>query len=199
MNIQSAIQLSRLILRFGQTFRVTVDQQGRHESDTTHSLMLALLAGEMAKHEAVRLNYNDVVSLALVHDIAEAYAGDTSTVRALSPDAETDKKAREQAALVLIWSDLEGFPWVRSLIERYEAQACPESRFVKYLDKVCPKLTHRDNGCAIPIAAGMTLDECRDRHRTQGAELAAKYPEFGGVKALFDAACLDSESQWGKP
>lgn len=198
LSLESAINLSRLILRFGQTFRVTTDKQGRLESDTTHTLMLGLLAGEMAAHEVIELDRGAVIAMALVHDLAEAYAGDVSTIRALSAEEKETKEIRERLALAIIKVELAGFPWVLWLIERYEAQACPESRFVKYLDKVCPKLTHRDNGCAIPIAQGMTLEECRERHQTQGAELAAKYPEFKGVKALFDAACLDSEQQWGK-
>lgn len=194
MKIENAIALSRLILRFGQTFRITEDVEGRQESDTTHSIILALMAGEMA--EAEGLDRGTVVSLSLIHDIAEVYAGDTATLRALTPDQQCDKDARESAALAQVRQEIQGFPWVLSLIERYEAQACPESRFVKYLDKVLPKLTHRDNGIKVPKSHGMTHDEFIARHAQQGADLRRKYPEFPSVGLLFFDACADCESHW---
>ena len=191
------IALSRLTLRLGQVHRVTLDADGNPESDTTHSLMLALMAGSLCAMETVELCREDVVALALIHDIAEAYAGDTSTVRTLSVSAANEKAAREEAALVRIREELAGLPWVLVLIDRYEAQACPESRWVRYLDKITPKLTHRDNGCAVPRSLGMTLDEAVERHAYQGAELAARYPEFRFLRELFDVSCEDAESQWG--
>lgn len=196
-SIAQLLTLSRLVLRFGQVYRVTLDADGRPESDTTHTVMLALLAGALCDRESVPLDREAVVALALVHDLAEAYAGDVSTVRALSLSAAAAKAAREEAALARIRGELAGLPWIVALIDRYEAQACPESRWVRYLDKVLPKLTHRDNGCAVPRAAGMTLAECRERHAYQGAELAARYPEFSFARDLFALAAADAEGQWG--
>lgn len=195
--LDDAISLSRLILRFGQTMRITEDAHGRQESDTTHTLMLALMAGEFASHEAVPLDQHAVVMLSLIHDIAEAYAGDTATLWLLDDAAKASKAAREAAALERVKADLCAFPWVLGWIDRYEAQACLESRFVKYLDKVLPKLTHRDNGCAVPIRDGMSLDAFKARHRQQQAELAAKYPEFTFCAELLEAACRDSEARYG--
>ena len=195
--IPDLLALSRLILRFGQVHRVTLDAQGRPESDTTHTVMLALLAGALCEYESVPLDREAVVALALVHDLAEAYAGDVSTIRALSVADANAKAHREEAALARIREELAGLPWVVVLIDRYEAQACPESRWVRYLDKVLPKLTHRDNGCAVPRAAGMDLAEFRERHAFQGAELAARYPAFSFARELFAAAIADAESQWG--
>lgn len=194
--IPDLLALSRLALRFGQVHRVTLDAQGRRESDTTHTVMLALLAGALCEHEAVPLDCEAVVALALVHDLAEAYAGDVSTVRALSLAEANAKAAREEDALARIRAELAAFPWIVAMIDRYEAQACPESRWVRYLDKITPKLTHRDNGCAVPKAAGMTLAELRKRHAYQGAELAAMYPAFTFARELFEAASADAESQW---
>ena len=194
--VADLLALSRLVLRFGQVHRVTLDAEGRPESDTTHTVMLALLAGALCGHEEVPLDREAVVALALVHDLAEAYAGDVSTVRALSLSAAAAKAAREEDALDLIRQELAGLPWIVALIDRYEAQACPESRWVRYLDKVLPKLTHRDNGCVVPRAAGMDLAEFRERHAFQGAELAARYPEFSFARELFAATAADAEGQW---
>lgn len=194
--LERALTLSRLILEFGQVMRITEDAEGRLESDTTHTVMLALLAGEMAAHETVPLDREAVVCMALVHDLVEVRAGDTATLRELSAEARADKESREAAGLVWLRSELAGFPWLLAWLDRYEAQACLESRFVKYLDKVLPNLTHRDNGCRVPKREGMTLEEFMARHHQQQAELARKYPQFLGVQRLLEAACRDSERQW---
>ncbi len=197
MRITDALALSRLILRFGQVYRITLDREGRPESDTTHTLMLALLAGSLAEEEVIPLDRALVVHLALVHDLVEAYAGDTPTLRALGFMERFAKEARERDALRRLREDLAGLPWVLDLLETYEAQACPEAHFVRYLDKVLPKLSHRDNGCAAPRQDGMTLPEFTARHRQQGADLAARYPDFVAVRDLFEAACRDAEDCWG--
>ena len=194
--LERAVQLSRLMLRLGQVFRVTLDAAGRPEADTTHTLTLALLAGELADLEAVPLDREAVVSLALVHEFGEIYAGDTNTMQGLSPEAAEEKRQREEESLLRVRRELDGSPWLLALLERYEAQACLESRFVRFLDKVLPGLTHRDNGCQVQRAAGMTLEDLRERHRQHGEDLERRFPEFPLVRALLAAVYLDSERSW---
>ena len=67
--------LADIILRLGRVSRLTEDQFGNAESDTTHTVMLALAAGEVA-HMA-EMDVGRVLGLALIHDIAETFAGDT--------------------------------------------------------------------------------------------------------------------------
>lgn len=193
-SFDSMVRLSRLIQRLGQVHRVTTDVRGRRESDTTHSLMLALLAGELA--EEGHMNPLDVVAMALVHDLAEAYAGDVNTLVPLSAEDRAEKDRREAEALVQVRKDLADFPWILGYLDRYEALVCPESRFVRVLDKVMPKLTHADSGFAVPKAAGMTRDGLAENHRAQGRQLRTKYPEQELALEVFDMAARECEKRW---
>lgn len=196
LRLECAIVLSRLILKLGNTYRITEDRDGKPESDTTHSLMLALIAGEFANEEAIRLDRHAVVSMALIHDLAEAYAGDTSTLHVLSADQQSAKQHRENAALERIRKELAPFPWILDLIDRYERQRCPESQFVRYMDKVMPKLTHRDNGCRVSKASGQTLEAAKIRDAIQIQELQERYPELTMTRDLLAEAAADSYRAW---
>jgi len=195
--IGSAIQLAQLILKFGQVQRITEDAAGNPESDTTHSLMLALLAAEVAQKEpGAPLDIAAVLGMALIHDLPEAYAGDTPTLRALSPKELREKEARETAALDRVYADLSGFPWITDMIGRYEAQACRESRLVRLLDKAMPKLTHQINGCAVPRRMDMSREEFVQQHDLQLAKLSSRGADLPVTLEFLHDACDASEQAW---
>jgi 5'-deoxynucleotidase YfbR-like HD superfamily hydrolase len=83
------------------------------------------------------LDLGKVSQYALVHDLVEAYAGDT-TVWA-SVEEHASKVEREEKALKLIEERFgERFPWVDQTIKKYELFDEPESCFVYALDKIIP-------------------------------------------------------------
>jgi putative hydrolase of HD superfamily len=196
MQLTNAIEMCQIILRFGQVMRITEDSNGRKESDTTHSVMLALIAGELSVKETVQLDREAVISLALIHDLAEVYAGDTPTLRELTSAEKAFKDRKEADSIDLLKRELAAFPWVIGLLERYERQLCPESRFVRCVDKIMPKLTHIENGCKVPQRFGMTHKELVERHQQQSADLQAKYPEFELTHRLMAKACKEAELIW---
>ena len=192
MNTLDRIQaIADLTLALGEVNRATQHPDGRAETDTTHTVMLSLIVIDLAHENGV--DRADATLFALVHDLAEAYAGDTNTARGLNPQQVQDKSEREAAALARIREDLSASPWVSSIIAHYEAQTNPAARFVRYLDKIMPKLTHRRNGCAAVKALGMTLEEVREKHVKQGLALRKQYPEFPALDALFWDACTACE------
>ena len=183
--------LADLTLALGEVNRATQHPDGRAETDTTHTVMLSLIAADLAPDEGVEVA--DAVLFALVHDLAEAYAGDTNTARALNPEQAQAKAEREAAALARIRQDLTASPWIVAAIDAYERQEDPACRFVRYLDKIMPKLTHRRNGCAAVKAIGMTVQDVRENHVKQGIALRTQYPEFPTLDALFWDACTAAE------
>ena len=189
--------LADVALALGEVDRATRHPDGRPETDTTHTVMLALIAADIAP--SLGLDPGEAALFALVHDLVEAYAGDTNTARGLDPHAAAAKAQREALALTRLRDELAASPWVIELINRYEAQAEAVPRLVRYLDKVTPKLTHRRNGCAAVKAIGMTREEVLDKHAVQGAELRARYPEHRAVALLFDAACAACELAFDEP
>lgn len=186
MHIDQAIAIASAALTFGQIRRATLHPDGSEESDTTHTVMLALVVADLARAEG--LDPGLAVQFAVVHDLPEAYAGDTNTARALSPAAAMAKATREAASFDRLVGEL-GPCWTTSMMQRYEAQQEPEARLVRCADKILPKLTHILNSGQALAAIGMTRAESAENHAAQGAKLRALYPDFVATHALFDAAC----------
>ena len=152
------------------------DAQGRPESDTTHTLMLALVAYDLALKEndlrtwttaSKPLNLERVLIFALVHDLCEVYAGDTPTLRELNTAGQEEKDAREAAALRQLRTELATMPWIAGAIDEYEEQIAAEARLVKAADKLLPRLTHLLNDGLVLKEQGVGLEEVAARIERQ--------------------------------
>ena len=163
-----AQQLAKLALAFGKVERATVHADGTPESDTTHTVMLSLFVLRAHSTVAGELDLAELLSMALVHDLVEVYAGDVNTVRALDADAKAAKEAREAAALDRIRKQ---FPWLATYIDRYERRESPEAKLVWGLDKVMPRLVHDASRCRALIHDGLTEGELAERALLQAREL----------------------------
>lgn len=190
-----AVGIARLVADLGQVRRATRHPDGERESDTTHSMMLALVALLLAGHERVKLDTTRVLLYALVHDLPEAIAGDVSTLRPLGPEERAKKDEAEREAIAQI-GDLSTLLW--SLITRYEARGWrdPEARFVHLLDKAMPRITHRWNGAVVPRSAGMTLAELLERVESQNARFATESPDLVVGRAFLERMGKEIVTAW---
>lgn len=186
------IALGEMSLVFSLVERGTAHLDGKTpESDADHTVMLGLIGCAVAARYFPRLDVGLVAQFALVHDLCEVYAGDTHTLRTLSAEAKAAKEEREHAAYLRIAAEFgQSLPWVHQMIARYETLGEPESRFVKALDKLLPKVTQLLNGAVTVRAAGMSADDLMARHREQTADMlryAADFPElFEVLDVLID-------------
>lgn len=183
---EKIIELAQLCLRFGRVDRVTYHEDGkRPETDTDHTVMLAIIACAFASAHDARLDVGLVAQFALVHDLVEAYAGDTNT---LATDGSTHtKEVREAAALERIRGEFAlDFPWLTATIDEYERLASPEARFVKTLDKVLPKITHLLNGGATLRQHGVDASNIDAVNGSQVSKIRATYAaDQPAVMALY--------------
>ncbi|MDB5189650.1 MAG: hypothetical protein JWL82_607 [Parcubacteria group bacterium] len=140
--VRKIVELGNLILAFGLVERAThYPDSEQRETDTTHTVMLGVTACAFAAQFTPELDRGKIAEFALVHDLVEAYAGDTVSFGKLGEDA--GKKEREAAALVRIQNEYDAvFPWITETIEAYESLSSPEARYVKVFDKVLPKIVH---------------------------------------------------------
>lgn len=192
MDVDHAVAIAHVALTFGHVARATLHSDGTQESDTTHTVMLAMLAADVAVAEG--LDPGLAVQFALVHDLPETYALDTCTARGLSREAAAVKVEREAAATERLIDEL-GSCWTIAMLLRYEAQEEPEARLVRYVDKILPKLTHVLNSGRALASIGMDANETEQRHAAQAERLHEQYPEFTATRTLFKEACamaLDS-------
>lgn len=108
----------------------------RQERVAEHSWHVAL--GVMVLHQASpdEIDVCHAMKLALVHDLAELYVGDTF---AFGDEVET-QAGREQQAMDTLRAKV-GASTVKELVDlwyEYEAQETPEARFVKAIDVYLP-------------------------------------------------------------
>lgn len=192
--LDEALRIARISLAFGRVERATRHEDGvRPETDTDHTVMLGLVACELAPPGLDRIK---VAAFAMVHDLAEVYAGDTQTLT-ITSEGMVAKAEREHAARVRLIEELGHRSWLIGALATYERQQEPEARFVRLLDKVLPKLTHAFNGCAAAKAltdrAGFDV-----AHERQYRRLAAEYPEFPETLALLRASMDHAEACWSE-
>lgn len=161
--VQKTIELGQLVLKFSRVDRVTCHEDGTTpESDTDHTVMLGIVACAFAKEFAPELDRGRIAEFALVHDLVETYAGDTSTFKVMSDDEARGKEEREAQALVRIRAEFDSvYPWLGETIEAYERLDTKEARFVKIVDKVLPKITHILNKGAVSDRLGHTRESKR--------------------------------------
>lgn len=124
----------------------------RLENDAEHSWSVALLACMLAPHVDPKLDVGKICQFGVVHDMAEVYAGDTSTFAEEAEHATKDE--REQEAVRRIAVNFAAFPWLAETLEAYERQDTDEAKFARavdkiiaiYLDYINEGLYYRENG-----------------------------------------------------
>lgn len=174
---QAVIDLGNLILAFGRVDRATYHPDGvTKESDTDHTVMLGIIACAFADTFAPNLDRGAIAQFALVHDLVEVYAGDTHTLRTLTEEQKKDKDAREHAALERIKQEFDSvFPWISRTIESYERLDMQEARFVKFVDKVLPKISHLLSNGTLLKEHSVGKEEVDGIHEQQYATISASY------------------------
>jgi 5'-deoxynucleotidase YfbR-like HD superfamily hydrolase len=119
---EAVIDLGQLALAFGRVDRTACYHPDgtTKESDTDHTVMLGWIAPAVAQLlYSGRLDVGLVAQFALVHDMAEVYAGDTPTLR-IDPAGRKAKAAREREAVARINREFGGrLPWVPCTLTLY--------------------------------------------------------------------------------
>lgn len=134
----TALQLGKVAIDFSRVDRIPRYPDGERENDVEHSYMLALVAPEIAYALELNLDYGLLSQYAIVHDIVELETGDVATF--LATDALlTEKAQREHEAMTRLRTTLPSYTY--HLLQQYESQDDPESRFVKLVDKLLPLIT----------------------------------------------------------
>lgn len=139
---QKIIELGQLILQFGRVERATYHEDGiRKETDTDHTVMLGVIGCSLAANLYPNLSLGKIAEYALLHDLVEAYAGDTPSFN-ITNETAANKNIKEKAAQQKIQENFHTYPWLVSTLNDYEHLKDSEARFVKTLDKCMPKITH---------------------------------------------------------
>lgn len=126
--------------------------EARCESVAEHSFAVALLALLVAEDRFPDLDAGKLVKMALVHDLAEAFAGDITLHDGVSKE---EKDRREREAMTRLLAGAPGEDSVRALWEEYESQASREAVLVKQMDRLEMAL----QGCVYEHQLGLDLSQ----------------------------------------
>lgn len=188
--------LGVVALKFGTVERKTRHPDGKRlETDTTHTVMLGLIACGLAEriNDALpagspdRLDVGLVGQYVFVHDLNEVYADDTSTLRLPTEVQAAAKQAREAVAFGQLEAQFAAvLPWVPLTIRSYERGMSGEALFVRGVDKIMPKITHVENGAIVPYEDGMSVAELAERYRVQRGQMVGWCGRWPVVIDLYD-------------
>lgn len=178
-NTQGLVNIAKLVFQFAKVDRVTLHDDGvTLESDTDHTVMLSICACSIAQKIYPDLDIGKVAQFSVIHDLVEAYAGDTDTFN-LNLKGKEDKIKREEEAFLRIKKEFGAvYPWIANTIEEYESLESKEAKFVKLVDKVMTKLTHMANGGAHLKKHNKTKEETDFHYGKQADELEQKYGQL---------------------
>ncbi len=143
--VEQQLRFLREIDQFKDIERLIPTQSGRLETDAEHTWHLAMFLLVFDKELPSHLDRHKLLRLALVHDLAEIYAGD---VYAFDKEGRVGKHKRELAAANELFSLLPAdlSDEFLELFEEYENKGSEEARVVKAFDKLQPLLSHLISG-----------------------------------------------------
>ncbi|MBR6398775.1 MAG: HD domain-containing protein, partial [Lachnospiraceae bacterium] len=102
----------------------------RKENDAEHAWHMAIMTVLLAKYANEEIDVLKTVTMLLIHDLVEIYAGDTF---AYDPVAKETQAAREREAAEKVYGTLpeEQGEWLKGIWLEFEAQETPEAKFAR--------------------------------------------------------------------
>jgi len=113
--------------------------EDRRENAAEHSWHVALLALILREYCQEPINLERVLSLLLLHDSVEIYAGDTYVY---DPQAVAQQQVRESAAAEQLFALLpaDQSAYCAKLFDEFNAGQTPEARYAQAVDRLLPVL-----------------------------------------------------------
>ena len=161
-----------------------------------HSWRLGLMVLVIGTECKARVDINRAVALALLHDLAEAKAGDVDAYdQSVGGKKLTEKKiAMEESAIREMTDDLPFGDWIYSMWREYEDQGTVEAKFVKALDRIEGFLHIAEVGVEAYIPKDFHADYA-NKAVTAFDETTHHFPE---LKDLLDAVKKNLREQFEK-
>lgn len=181
MDTHTLYKLAQITLDFGHVKRATWDWYGRPETDTTHTVMLGLFCLHLLpeinerRRSGEHLSVLSTLMYALVHDLPEVYAGDVNTAGGLTPDQQIAKNKAELRAFRQLETNLPS-SFVVDILHGYMAQDSAEAQFVRYLDKILPKIVRRGGPASHILRGYGDLSDMKRAHADQIERLRLECP-----------------------
>lgn len=137
--------IDELTLLYGSIERGTRALNGAKETNAMHVIHLAAVAIPYAQTIYPELPIGKTALDILIHDLPEAYAGDTVTLN-IGAAEEAQKRYKEEQAIEKLQHKFgTQHPLLLDTLLEYEKLATPHTRLVKTFDKLDPSFSHLCN------------------------------------------------------
>lgn len=183
--LDEIIKLGEFSAAFARVYRVPRHADGTRENDVEHSYSLALVARFLADKLYSELDPDLIVSFCMIHDAPERYVNDTPTL-GISEEDHAIKEAAEAIATQRLLVELPKSH--AELLERYEKQEEPETRFVRLVDKLMPLLVNivGDGRRSLGWYGIQSYDQLQAMEVEARQRLRQQFPEFPGILNLHE-------------
>ena len=157
-------------------FRQThLSGHGRNENDAEHAWHMAVMTLLLSGYSNEKIDVLKTVSMLLIHDLVEIYAGDTYAYAGVSKEAQHEKEAESADRLFGMLPE-EGKKF-RTLWDEFERADTPEARFAHTMDNIQPMMLNDYTGGRAWKEHGVHLSQImkRNEHTAEGSEILWDY------------------------
>jgi putative hydrolase of HD superfamily len=120
--------------------KMLFEDENRYENDAEHGYQTAMAAWFLIDNDNLKLDKFKCAAMAMVHDVAEVYAGDL--IFSADDKAQSEQDKREKEAIKKLKIEWPSFGSMHELIAEYEELKTEEAKFVYTLDKFLPLINH---------------------------------------------------------
>jgi putative hydrolases of HD superfamily len=168
----------------------------RLENDAEHEWHMAVMALLLSEYSNEDVDKLKVVSILLIHDLVEIYAGDTF---AYDEDGKKSQRERELAAADKLFSQLpeDLCQKFRSLWDEFEAWETPESKFAHTLDNFQPMMLQSATHGKAWREGGRKLSEVlkRNEKSSEGSQTLWEFAKEHFIRPEIDAGNLTDDCE----
>lgn len=155
----------------------------RKENDAEHSWHMAVMALLMSEYSNEDIDLLHTISMILVHDLVEIYAGDTY---AYDTKGNSDKKERELKAADRLFSILpsDQCDKFRGLWEEFEEGVTAEAKFAASMDRIQPLMLNNASGGRSWEEHGVKASQVygRNKKTAEGSQVLWEYVDENFIK-----------------
>lgn len=163
----------------------------RKEDDAEHAWHMAVMTLILSEYATEPIDVLHTISILLVHDLVEIYAGDTY---AYDEAGKETQKARETDAADRLYALLpeDQRDKVRGLWDEFEEGSTPEARFAHAMDNLQPLVLNDASGGTSWKEHEVHIDQVLERNRktASGSEILWQYCYDHFIKPALEKGIL---------
>ncbi|HEC2156419.1 HD domain-containing protein [Staphylococcus delphini] len=135
VNFIEEIEKLKTVTRFNRTL------DGRFENSAEHSWQVALTSIVLQEYYSQKLDMDKVLSMLLIHDLGEIYAGDTWVFDDMQKSFAYEKESQSiDYSLGIL--PINQYKFLKELWSEFEMGNSAEARYARVIDALVPLINH---------------------------------------------------------